>query len=106
MSSANRNEESSELEHGANTLPTCDRHDPITTHIEDETNEPFVWGSPWAEAYRRVKEDSEHSRLLEAFEKYLSKGEQTTSDGKFDIEMREESQKPRVRVLKMVRSNR
>ncbi|RSL56966.1 hypothetical protein CEP54_008539 [Fusarium duplospermum] len=56
-------------------------------HDEDETQKESTWANLWAEAYQTVKDDPEHSHLLEAFEAYLQEGKCTDSaDGPSSIE--------------------
>lgn len=50
-------------------------------HDEDETRKESTWANLWAEAYQTVKDDPEHSHLLEAFEAYLQEGKRTDSAG-------------------------
>ncbi|RSL99859.1 hypothetical protein CEP52_009488 [Fusarium oligoseptatum] len=46
---------------------------------EDEILKQSTWANLWAEAYQTVKDDPEHSHLLEAFEACLQEGKRTDS---------------------------
>ncbi|RSM18669.1 hypothetical protein CDV31_002389 [Fusarium ambrosium] len=46
---------------------------------EDKILKQSTWANLWAEAYQTVKDDPEHSHLLEAFEACLQEGKRTDS---------------------------
>ncbi|RSL40369.1 hypothetical protein CEP53_013401, partial [Fusarium sp. AF-6] len=46
---------------------------------EEEILKQSTWANLWAEAYQTVKDDPEHSHLLEAFEACLQEGKRTDS---------------------------
>ncbi|EEU48984.1 uncharacterized protein NECHADRAFT_75696 [Fusarium vanettenii 77-13-4] len=49
-------------------------HSPCQSQHTDDIGKSSPWASLWAETYQTVKDDPEHSHLLETFETYLQEG--------------------------------
>ena len=47
----------------------------------DDSQGSFAWDDLWTEAYQTLKDDPEHSDMLEAFEKYVVDGKDASQSG-------------------------